>query len=128
MSRFEDLLGLTLIRIEPIKNFGETDEIRFVTLDRQFSMYHSQDCCESVCVEDIIGDLDDLIGYPILLAEEVTNHEEQETENYQGDSFTWTFYKLSTIKGSVTIRWLGASNGYYSEAVDFRELVGRKED
>lgn len=75
-------------------------------------------------MEDVCGDFDDLIGEPLLIAEVVTNSEENPpgvNPEYQ-DSFTWTFYKLSTIKGSVTIRWYGESNGYYSEDVSFARI------
>lgn len=76
---------------------------------------------------DVAGDVEDLIGNPLLLAEEVT-HINETPEEAEGiaepyESFTWTFYKLSTIKGSVTIRWLGESNGYYGEEVDFHEVT-----
>ena len=74
---------------------------------------------------DIAGDINDLIGSPILLAEVVTNENENppgvEISEYQ-ESFTWTFYKLSTIKGSVTISWYGESNGYYNESVTFTKI------
>jgi hypothetical protein len=90
------------------------DTILFETIEGDhLVMGHAQDCCETVSVEEIHGDLIDLVGSPIVIAEEVSNRGETEwgTE-------TWTFYKLATRKGYVTIRWHGSSNGYYSESVD----------
>ena len=116
MEKFEDLVGKVLVSVE-----NKGDEMIF-TLDNgeAYKLYHDQDCCESVGIEDVIGDLNDLVGSPILMAEEVTSDTNPEgiTKEYQ-DSFTWTFYKLATIKGYVTIRWYGESNGYYSESVDW---------
>ena len=116
-----ELIGKTLTKVENI----EDEQIVFTTTDEsEYMLHHSQDCCEMVTVNDICGDLDDLINSPILKAEERTNSEEnpegvdlKELE-YQ-ESFTWTFYELATIKGSVNIRWYGESNGHYSESVDF---------
>lgn len=116
--KFEDILGKIITEIR-----SNYDTITFICNDGDiFRMYHEQDCCEGVYVEDIIGDLDDLLNSPILMAEEIIhsgeNPEGVPTKEYQ-DSFTWTFYKLATIKGYVTIRWYGESNGYYSERVTF---------
>jgi len=118
-AKFFDLLGKVITAIE-----SKSDEIKFTTQGGDvYVMDHSQDCCESVLVDDICGDLNDLIGNPILEAEESTSETNPEgfEKDYQ-DSFTWTFYKLRTIKGGVTIRWYGESNGYYSESVDFYKL------
>lgn len=79
-----------------------------------FSFYHRQDCCESVRVEDVVGDVEDLVGSPIV---EASVSSSSGPEGYE--SSTWTFYRFSTVKGTVTVRWLGTSNGYYSERVDF---------
>jgi len=112
-ASFSVLVGKTLTAVENVDN----EEIFFATSDgSKYWMGHHQDCCESVEVEEIIGDLQDLIGSPILLAEEVTKESETTDIDFRQ---TWTFYKLSTVKSSVTIRWLGESNGYYSESVDF---------
>ena len=120
LTQFDEMKGLTFKTIRGAE-VGSV-QIDFTDmLGRKFRLDHSQNCCESVQVEDICGDISDLIGPPILLAEEVSNSDQIDGHEC-GGSFTWTFYKLSTIKGSVTIRWLGESNGYYSESVDFQQL------
>lgn len=85
-----------------------------------WQMLHEQDCCESVYIEDVVGDLCDLIGSPIVMAEVSTNSDNPKEHDGYDDSHTWTFYKFATAKGYVTIRWYGSSNGYYSESVSFR--------
>lgn len=110
---FADLKGKVLVEI----NAGD-DNISLVTSEgKSYDMYHDQDCCEHVRVESIVGDLKDLLGHPLLVAEEVSNEENPDYTKEIYDSYTWTFYKLATIKGYVDIRWLGESNGYYSESV-----------
>jgi len=138
------LIGKTLKEI----TVSDSDEqIDFITDDdERYRMLHHQDCCEDVLVDDIIGDLDDLIGAPVLEAREASNsgddvegfwremYDDEEfvlqkmagfpdlPEMNRDESETWTFYIISTIKGSVTIRWYGTSNGYYSERVDFEKV------
>lgn len=118
LEKFEDLKGCLLTSVQNTK-----DAILFtLSGGDQYKLYHNQDCCESVYVEDIIGDLNDLVGVPILIAEEACSHDHPEgykKPEYEDESFTWTFYKFATIKGYVTIRFYGSSNGYYSESVDF---------
>jgi hypothetical protein len=113
---FPDLLNHTFT---DVYNKDDNDLV-FVRQDgKVFRFTHFQDCCESVSIEDICGDLKDLVGSPLLIAEGCEN-ESVEVGNY-GDSGTWTFYKFSAINGSVTVRWYGESNGYYSESVSFEE-------
>jgi len=87
-----------------------------------YAFIHSQSCCEYVYIEDISGDLSDLMDSPILLAESIDNEGEDRPHPDNAESFTWTFYKFATVKGYVTVRWLGSSNGYYSESVNFQKL------
>lgn len=126
-----ELQGKTLIAIDGYNEGAYSYELIFTcATGERYKMYHAQDCCESVEIDDVCGDLDDLIGSPILLAEEVSNYEPESNDdkNKENDaneygSCTWTFYKFATINGSVTIRWFGSSNGYYSEGVEFEKLT-----
>ena len=116
---FETLKGKVVTKVT------QTDDtISFETQDgSSYLMYHSQDCCENVYVESIVGDLDDLLDSEVLLSEEVVGENpEGWTEDKYSESYTWTFYKLATRKGYVDIRWLGESNGYYSESVNFAKI------
>ena len=109
------MLGKTFVRVT-----GDVGgyEMLFETANgERFMFAHQQDCCESVGINDIVGDLQDLCGEPLLVAEEVRGATpEPDEEHYE--SYTNTFYKFATRKGYVDVRWLGESNGYYSEGVD----------
>ena len=128
-----ELLGKTFTRVE-----RDGEEIHFYAEGMHYVLLHEQDCCEDVHIESVVGDLSDLEGAPILRAEEagytangdtwgalpeiqairLTQRLTPETVPCD-ESKTWTFYKFATRKGYVDIRWVGESNGYYSERVSF---------
>jgi hypothetical protein len=112
---FEELVGKTFTDI--VTNNHE-NVVYFTDSDGgQYMMYHNQDCCENVYLAEVIGgELSDLVGEKILFAEKV---EQSISSGRYNDDEMWTFYKLSTNKTSITLRWVGSSNGYYSISVDF---------
>lgn len=118
MDKFVEFSDLTGLKIDSICGLEVgSDHVRFDTSGGVFIMYHSQDCCESVAIEDIVGDVEDLVDAVVIFANEDGNEDGEELENEE--SYTWTFYNIQTNKGHVQIRWLGRSNGYYSESVSF---------
>lgn len=110
ITKFSTLLGKTITSI----SLSE-DHIKFYTTSGTFLQYHEQDCCETVWLESHDGDINDLIGSPLVMAEEIIEHTSG-TDDFE--SITYSFYKLATIKGSCTFTWRGTSNGYYSETVE----------
>lgn len=113
MAEFSDLLGKVLI--EAYKDIFEGDDTIIFEIEngQRYKMYHDQECCENVHIKDIVGDMNDLIGSPILQAEV--------SSNMDGDD-EWTFYKLNTIKGGVTISWCADTDSYYSTEVEFKQM------
>ena len=126
ITKVSDILGLTLTRATQ-----NGDEVYFYFNDGNVvRMLHHQDCCESVYIEDMDGDLEDMVGGVFVQFDIATSDEPDDLMKIKrallgkdmpdddGGSQTWTFYRLATTKGSVVIRWFGESNGYYSETVD----------
>lgn len=104
-----EFLNKTMVNIEVI----DKKQIIFTCSNgEQYAMEHEPISWEEVWLEDIDGNLDNLLNTPILLAEEV-----YERGTNDGGTYTWTFYKFASAKGYVTLRWYGESNGYYSEDV-----------
>ena len=119
MPSFDTLVGHTIERVEGMEVDSER-VILHVADGPPFSMYHERECCEAVRLAEVVGDVDDLLNTPVLTAEESTNSDNQpDAATACGDSWMWTFYRVQTIKGLVVLRWLGESNGYYSEGVTF---------
>lgn len=118
-SVFEEMVGRTMKSA-----VRDGDEIIFTAEDgHKFRFYHSQDCCESVSIDDVCGDLNDLVRVPLVMAERADSEPpERGPDDYVPESETWTFYRFATEKGFVTVRWYGTSNGYYSESVDIQHL------
>ena len=110
-AKIADMVGKVFTSV---KATGDT--MVFENETDRYVFFHAQNCCESVGINDIVGDLSDLENEVLVTADEVEGQSPADFEAY--DSYTWTFYKFATRKGYVDVRWLGESNGYYSESVD----------
>ena len=105
-----DLKGMTITAVV----YKETNESLLIHLNTHvLEMIHYQDCCETVYLADVVGNFEDLIGYPLLeVSESIVDITSENTE-----SSTASYYNFKTVKASVQLRWVGESNGYYSETV-----------
>lgn len=118
------LCGETITKI-----MFNNDALLFETTNKNIYIFsHVQDCCEDVFIKSIDGDLNSLIGEPLVMCECVTDKCDDDWEYGSDASVTYTFYKFATIKGYVTIAWEGASNGYYSEEVDIYKFIPKTLD
>jgi hypothetical protein len=117
---FFELKGKTLTSIEGTS--PDSDEVILVCDDEtRYRMFHNQQCCEEVCLLDVCGDLNDVIGRPIELADEAKSDTVDPSEKKRSYA-EWTFYRLATVKGYVTMRWFGATDSSYSLDVEFEKL------
>jgi hypothetical protein len=101
----------------------KNDEIMLTTASgRKIRIYHSQDCCESVRIEDTQGNWHDLVGKVIVEASEDVQPSGDPPPEYP-DSWTRTALTFRVDGATVISRWIGESNGYYSESVDIEDVT-----
>ena len=109
-SKFEQIQGMTITAVV----YKEVNESLLIHLNTHvLEMLHHQDCCETVYLADVVGSFEDLIGHPLLeVSESIVDIATEDM------SSTASYYNFKTIKASVQLRWVGESDGYYSETVD----------
>lgn len=111
-TNIENLAGKEVVAVlGGVKD--SSDAIYLFSDNTYLHVYHEQDCCEAVEIVD--EESDDIAGGVVISFELVGG--ETEFRGVEG-TMTWSFVKLRTTKGDVWQRWLGESNGYYSEEVD----------
>jgi hypothetical protein len=115
--KFDVLVGEVLDAVDIDR---EKDQILLTTRSgRQFLIYHEQKCCETVEISGQDGSFDKLIGKPIVEARDNA----VDTSEEAADSQTTTTLVFRVDDHTVISRWVGDSNGYYSESVDIAELI-----
>lgn len=107
----DDLTGREFESVE----VSDDELVLHINSVQRVYFHHHQDCCESVWLADVCGDLKDLIDSPVVYVEARTSDGSDDEDC--SESRTWTFYSIQTRKGCVDFRWCGESNGYYSEGV-----------
>ena len=121
----QELAGKKIVAIDIVDDSSKGHEIRIeIEGGRVFRFYHSQDCCEWVTIEpsqDGDGSLLSLVGKEIReVSMEAIESGDPPPEH--PDSWTRTTITFRTDSETVISRWIGESNGYYSEDVDLEEI------
>ena len=105
------LVGMSFVKVEAAVGSDVMTMTR--STGEVYQFLHEQICCERVQIEDLDNEATVLVGSPLLVAEERIS----DAATDEDESATWTFYTFATVKGTLTVRWLGMSNGCYSESV-----------
>jgi hypothetical protein len=116
--KFDVLVGEVLDAVDIDR---EKDQILLTTRSgRQFLIHHEQDCCETVEIVGQDGCFIRLVGKPIVEAREIAIDTTKD-DSYGTETTTTLIFR---VDGETVIsRWVGDSNGYYSESVDIAELI-----
>ena len=121
LIEFKELKGKIIKKIEKVENGDGGDAIKFTTdLHDIYLLTHLQDCCEDVYLESITGDINNVLNNPIISADVIEG--ECKWDDKGDIHSTFVFYEIKTVKGLITIRFNGSSNGNYSEKAELYKI------
>lgn len=100
----------------------DTDDPLFIRGGKAiYTMLHEQKCCESVYLNEVIGDLAVLSGEPIVSCEQSWSC--HELIDATDDWLDWCFYKVNTAAGSVVFWWIASGDGCMTDnSVEIKEV------
>jgi hypothetical protein len=103
---FSTLKGQTITKIT-----SDFESVTFKTVGKTYKLEHFQDCCESVRLKNVIGDIKDILNVPITLAEEDNPSNPDWHLDHYDDSHTWSVFILEAAGKRVEFWFLRESNG-----------------
>ena len=118
---FSELAGKTLTSVAGAEK-GSAEVVFTATDGDSYRLYDSEadnDNAFEIWLEDVEGDIADLIDSPITIAEVSSGSSPSGDDEFA----IWAFYRLATAKGMVTFRWCGHSNGHYGELAEFEVVA-----
>jgi hypothetical protein len=117
-NKLDELNGLL------VKHIDCDDEQLIIEVEdgRRFSFCHEQDCCESVSVYSVDGNLKELQGKKLVRIDCDNVDPDDYVLGEHVDSYTFTNVRFITDEQTSLVRWFGESNGYYGEGISFSEL------
>ncbi len=123
-ANWHDLIGRDVVAVDI-----HTDEVIIETSTLSIRAYHCRECCEDFRFIKCDGDIGSLFG-TVKVAEEDggASAPDEFRSMVVDDSHTWTKLTIATASATVHFWFLGQSNGYYGESVDFQELTKEQVD
>ncbi len=110
MLSIDVLLGKTITHVQGLQVNSE-EVILTTQCGNVYQMGHVQEGDEHISLYSLRGNLDDVLHTPIVSVEEDIDDDSCDSPV----SRTWTYYRIVTAKGAFSIRWLGISDGNYSD-------------
>jgi hypothetical protein len=105
----------------------EDDKVRITTNDGTYELWHDQECCERVWLDEVnMSKTDSLFNCEVTLAEDDSTIVTQPGDDCRTHK---TYFRLETVKGGlVELHWLGQTDSVYELGVQCWRVDDEEEE